>query len=214
MSQCEDTKSGNVPRGQSSNAANVQQPSRRTAKARVQKQKKYQNGLKSLGTKEQVVSQNNQNNSLQQPQTQRLPMDTSSKHEPTAQMTASNPNLQDPRTLTHNPKVTSDPFFPPKETFDRVVYKNSVLGLNTNKRRGHRHEEERRILYQQQPIYIFSDRDLQDFNEFSHRHESLSQRGPQSDYRMNTHRSRSTKTKKPSKEPGAETKYKNIEMLW
>ncbi|XP_038938254.1 jhy protein homolog isoform X2 [Rattus norvegicus] len=214
LSQCEDTKSGNVPRGQSSNAANVQQPSRRTAKARVQKQKKYQNGLKSLGTKEQVVSQNNQNNSLQQPQTQRLPMDTSSKHEPAAQMTASNPNLQDPRTLTHNPKVTSDPFFPPKETFDRVVYKNSVLGLNTNKRRGHRYKEEKRILYQQQPIYIFSDGDLQDFNELSHRHESLSQRGPQSDYRMNTHRSRSTKTKKPSKEPEAETKYKNIEMLW
>ncbi|XP_052044582.1 jhy protein homolog [Apodemus sylvaticus] len=213
LSQYEDTKSGNVPRGQSSDAANGQQPPGRTAKVRGRKQRRHQNRLKSLETKELVVHQNNQNNPLQQPQSQRQPMDdASAKHEPAAQMNTSDPNLQDSRTLAHNPKATSDPFIPPKQVFDRVLYKNSVSGLNTNKRQGHRREEEKRILYQPQPIYMFSDIDLQDFNELSHRHESLSQRAPQSDYHVNTHRS--TKTKKPAKTPPAETKYKNIEMLW
>lgn len=211
LSQYEDTKSGNVPRGQSSDAANGQQPSRRTAKARVRKQRKHQKGLKSLGTKELVVSQNNQNNPFQQPQNQRQTADASAKHELAAQTNASNPNLQDARTLTHNPKVTSDSFVPPKQALDRALYKNSISGLNANKRQGHRREEER-ILYQPQPIYVFSDTHLQDFNELPHRHESPSQRAPQSDHHMNTHRS--TKTKKPAKQPQAETKYKNIEMLW
>ncbi|GAB1294090.1 Jhy protein [Apodemus speciosus] len=212
LSQYEDTKSGNVPRGQSSDAANGRQPSGRAAKARVRKQRRHQNRLKYLETKELIVSQNNQNNPLQQPQSQRQPVDTSAKYEPAAQMNASDPNLQDSRTLAHNPKATSDPFIPPKQAFDRVLYKNSVSGLNTNKRQGHRREEEKRILYQPQSIYMFSDIDLQDFNELSHRHESLSQQVPQSDYHTNTHRS--TKTKKPAKTPPAETKYKNIEMLW
>ncbi|XP_076780898.1 jhy protein homolog isoform X2 [Arvicanthis niloticus] len=213
LSQYEDTKSGNVPRRQSPNAANGQQPSKRTAKTRVRKQRKPQSGLKPLGTKEPVVSQNNQNNPLQQPQNQRQTMDTSAKHELAAPENASNPNLQDSRTLTHNPKVTSNPFVPPKQPFDGVLYKNSVSGLEANKRRGHGHEEEKRILYQPQPIYMFSDIDLlQDFSELSHRHESPSQRGPPSDSHSNTRRA--TKTKKPSKQPQAETKYKNIEMLW
>ncbi|XP_029337031.1 jhy protein homolog isoform X2 [Mus caroli] len=211
LSQYEDTKSGNVPRGQSSDAANGQQPSRRTAKARVRKQRKHQKGLKSLGTKELVVSQNNQNNPFQQPQNQRQTADVSAKHELAAQANGSNPNAQDARTLTHNPKVTSDSFVPPKQALDRALYKNSISGLNANKRRGHRREEER-ILYPRQPIDVFSDADLQDFSELPHRHESPSQRAPQSDHHMNTHRS--TKTKKPAKQPQAETKYKNIEMLW
>ncbi|XP_021063734.1 jhy protein homolog isoform X2 [Mus pahari] len=212
LSQYEDTKSGSVPRGQSSDAANGQQTSRRTAKARVWKQRKHQKGLKSLGTKELVVSQNNQNDPLQQPQNQRQPVDASAKHELTAQTNPSNPsNLQDARTLTHTPKVTSDSFVPPKQAFDRVLYKNSVSGLNANKKLGHRREEER-ILYQPQPIYVFTDIDLQNFNELPHRHESPRQKAPQSHHHMNTHRS--TKTKKPAKQPQAETKYKNIEMLW
>ncbi|XP_037063484.1 jhy protein homolog isoform X2 [Peromyscus leucopus] len=212
LSQYEDRKSGNVPRGHSSNAANGPQPSRRTGKARVQKQKKHQNSLKSLGTKELLFSQKSQNYPVQQAQNQRQPMDASAKHGMATYMNSSNTDLQDSRTLTHNPKVTSDMFVPPKQAFDRVLYKNSVLGLNTNKKRGHKHEEEKSSLYKQQPIYMLSDMDLQDVNELSHRHTSLSQKGPPSGYDMNTHRS--TKIKKPSKQPQAETKYKNIEMLW
>ncbi|XP_015855212.2 jhy protein homolog isoform X2 [Peromyscus maniculatus bairdii] len=213
LSQYEDRKSGNVPRGHSSNAANGPQPSRRTGKARVRKQKKHQNSLKSLGTKELLFSQKSQNYPVQQAQNQRQPTDASAKHGMTTYMNSSNTDLQDSRTLTHNPKVTSDMFVPPKQAFDRVLYKNSVLGLNTNKKRGHRHEEEEKSsLSKQQPIYMLSDMDLQDVNELSHRHTSLSQKGPPSGYDMNTHRS--TKIKKPSKQPQAETKYKNIEMLW
>ncbi|XP_059123650.1 jhy protein homolog isoform X2 [Peromyscus eremicus] len=213
LSQYEDRKSGNVPRGHSSTAANGPQPSRRTGKARVRKQKKHQNGLKSLGTKELLFSQKSQNYPVQQAQNQRQPMDASAKHGMATYMNSSNTDLQDSRTLTHNPKVTSDMFVPPKQAFDRVLYKNSVLGLNTNKKRGHGHEEEQSSLYKQQPIYMLSDMDLQDVvNEPPHRHVSLSQKGPQSGYDMNT--PRSTKIKKPSKQPQAETKYKNIEMLW
>ncbi|CAO2635394.1 Jhy protein, partial [Lemmus lemmus] len=211
LSQYEDTKSGSVPRGQSSDAANGQQPSKRTGKARVRKQKKRQNGLKSLGTKELVVNHKHQNYPLQRPQNQR-PMDASTKHGLTTYMNSSNTDLQDFRTLNHNPKVTSNTFVPSKQAFDRVLYKNSVLGLNANKKRGHRHEDEKRSLYEQQPLHMLSDMDLQDFNELSHKHVSLNQKGPPSDYDMNTHKS--TKIKKPSKQPQAETKYKNIEMLW
>ncbi|KAL6032524.1 hypothetical protein STEG23_023298, partial [Scotinomys teguina] len=212
LSQYEDTKLGNVPRGQSSNAANGPQPSRRTGKARVRKQKKRQNGLKSPGIKELIVSPKSQNYPVQQAQNQRPPMDASAKHGMATYMNPSNTNLPDSRTLTHNPQVTSDMFVPPKPAFDRVLYKNSVLGLNTNKKREHKYEEEKSSLYRQQPTYMFSDMAVQDVSELSHRHVSLSQKGPRSDYDMNTHRP--TKTKKASKQPQAETKYKNIEMLW
>lgn len=139
-------------------------------------------------------------------------MDASAKHGLATYMNSSNTDLQDSRTLAHNPKVTSNTFIPSNQAFDRVLYKNSVSGLNANKKRGHRHEDEKRPLYEQQPLYMLSDMDLQDFNEPSHKHVSLSQKGPQSDYDMNTYRS--TKIKKPSKQPQEETKYKNIEMLW
>ncbi|XP_021498730.1 jhy protein homolog isoform X1 [Meriones unguiculatus] len=208
LSQYEDTRSGNVPRGQSSDTANGQQPSKRTAKDRGRKQRKHQHGLKSLGTKELVISPKNQNNPLQQPQDQRQTMGASAKYEPAAHMNAFNTNLQDSRTLTHSPKVTLDTFVPPKKAFDKTLYKNSVSGMNTNKKSKHRQKEKKRFLYQQEPIYMLSDMDLHDFNELSSRHV----RGPQSDYDKNTHRT--TKTKKPSKKPQAETKYKNIEMLW
>ncbi|XP_055478120.1 jhy protein homolog isoform X1 [Psammomys obesus] len=212
LSQYEDTRSGNVPRGQSSDAANGHQPSKRTAKDRGRKQRKHQNGLKSLGTKELVISQKNQNNTLQQPQDQRQTMGASAKYEPAAHMNAFNTNLQDSKMLTHSPKITLDTFVPPKMAFDKALYKNSVSGMNTNKKSKHRQKEKKRFLYQQEPIYMLSDMDLHDFNELSSRHMLLSQKGPQSDYDKNTHRT--TKTKKPSKQPQAETKYKNIEMLW
>ncbi|CAH6863778.1 Jhy [Phodopus roborovskii] len=206
LSQYEDTKTGKVPRGQSSDAANGQQSSRRTGKTRrVHKQKRH--------PKELVLDQKNQNYPLQQPQNQRQPVDdASAKHKLATYMNSSNTDLQDSRTLTHNPQVTSDTFVPPEQGFDRVLYKNSVLGLNTNRKRGHRQEEEKRFLYKQQPNYMLFDMELQDFNELSHRYVPQGQKGPQSDYDMNTHRS--TKIKKPSKQPQAETKYKNIEMLW
>ncbi|XP_040586070.1 jhy protein homolog [Mesocricetus auratus] len=204
LSQYEGTKAGNVPRGQSSDTANGQQPSRRTGKTRVRKQKKRQ--------KEPVLNQKNQNYPLQQPQNQRQPMDASAKHGLATYMNSSNTDLQDARTLTHNPQVPSDTFVPPNQGFNRVLYKNSVLGLNTNKKRGQRHEEEKQFLYRQLPNYVLSDMELQEFNELSHRQMSQGQKGPQSDYDMNIYRS--TKIKKPSKQPQAETKYKNIEMLW
>ncbi|XP_051012192.1 jhy protein homolog [Acomys russatus] len=212
LSQHEDTKSGNVPRGQSSNAANGQQTSRKAAKARARKHRRHQSGLKSHGTKELAVSQKNQNNPFQQPQNQRQPRDASAKYELPAHMNVSNTNLQDSRALTHNPKATSDTFILPKHAFDRALYKNPVSGMNTNKKRGHRHKDEKIFFYQQQPIYMLSDMDLRDFNELSYRHMSLSQKGSQSNYDTNKHRS--MKTKKQSKQPQVETKYKNIEMLW
>ncbi|XP_077903317.1 jhy protein homolog isoform X5 [Ictidomys tridecemlineatus] len=211
-SQYEGTKSSNLPRSQSSEIASGQQPSKRPAKPKARRQHKRQIGLKSF-----MVSQGNQNDIPRQQQNQNQPIDASVKHGSTVLTNASNNDLQDSRAFRNqDPKVTSNIFAPPKQAFDRVLYKNSTgyhSMLNINKERGQcRDEEERRFPYQQLPIYTLSDSDLNNLNELSKRQVFLSQKESQSVYDMNVQRS--TEKRKQPKQPFTETKYRNLEMLW
>nr|XP_009005259.3 jhy protein homolog isoform X1 [Callithrix jacchus]XP_035120795.2 jhy protein homolog isoform X1 [Callithrix jacchus]XP_035120796.2 jhy protein homolog isoform X1 [Callithrix jacchus]XP_054097623.1 jhy protein homolog isoform X1 [Callithrix jacchus] len=215
-SQYESTKSSNVPRGQPSETVNDHQPSRRPAKPKIQKLHKHQNGQKSSTKEELIASQGSQNNSPRQQQNQNKPLDTSTKHESTVIMHASNNDLQDSRALrSQNLKETSNTFAPPKQAFDRVLYKNSTgydSGLNVNEERGHKEQEEKRFSYQQLYTNTLSDMDLNNLNELSKRHVLLSQKGSQFVYHITVHGS--TENKKQPKQPYKETKYKNLEMLW
>ncbi|XP_063527590.1 jhy protein homolog isoform X8 [Pongo pygmaeus] len=213
-SQYESTKSSNVPRGQPSDTVNDHRPSRRSAKLKIRKQSKHQNGLKSFTTEEVTASQGNQNNPPRQQQNQNKPLDTSTKPESIVIIHASNNDVQASRVLrSHNLKETSNTFAPPKQAFDKVLHKNSIgydCGLNVNKERGHKDQEEKRFSYQQ--LHTLSDMDLNNLNELSKRHVLLSQKSSQFVYHINTHGS--TENKKQPKQPYTETKYRNLEMLW
>ncbi|XP_055211777.1 jhy protein homolog isoform X2 [Gorilla gorilla gorilla] len=213
-SQYESTKSSNVPRGQPSDMVNDHQPSRRPAKLKIRKQRKHQNGLTSSTMEEVTASQGNQNNPPRQQQNQNKPLDTSTKPESTVIMHASDNDVQASRALrSHSLKETSNTFAPPKQAFDKVLSKNSTgcdSGLNVNKERGHKDQEEKRFSYQQ--LHTLSDMDLNNLNELSKRHVLLSQKGSQFVYHINTHGS--TENKKQLKQPYTETKYRNLEMLW
>ncbi|KAL0626996.1 Jhy protein-like protein [Plecturocebus cupreus] len=215
-SQYESTKSSNVPRGQPSETVNDRQPSRRPAKPKIRKQHKHQNGLKSFTKEEVIASQGNQNNSPRQQQNQNKPLDTSTKHESTVIMHASNNDLEDSRALrSQNLKETSNTFAPPKQAFDKVLYKNPTGNdsrLNVNEERGHKEQEEKRFSYQQLHTNTLSDMDLNNLNELSNRHVLLSQKGSQFVYHINVHGT--TENKKQPKQSYTETKYKNLEMLW
>uniref|UniRef100_A0A0D9S437 Junctional cadherin complex regulator n=1 Tax=Chlorocebus sabaeus TaxID=60711 RepID=A0A0D9S437_CHLSB len=213
-SQYESTKSSSVPRGQPSETVNDHQPSRRPAKPKIRKQHKHQNGLKSFTTEEVTASPENQNNPPRQQQNQNKPLDTSPKPESIVIMHASNNDAQASRALRgQNLKETSNTFAPPKQAFDKVLYKNSTgydSGLNVNKERGHKAQEEKRFSYQQ--LHTLSDMDLNNLNELSKRHVLLSQKGSQLVYHRSVHGS--TENKKQPKQPYTETKYRNLEMLW
>ncbi|XP_054381257.1 jhy protein homolog isoform X3 [Pongo abelii] len=213
-SQYESTKSSNVPRGQPSDTVNDHRPSRRSAKLKIRKQSKHQNGLKSFTTEEVTASQGNQNNPPRQQQNQNKPLDTSTKPESIVIIHASNNDVQASRVLrSHNLKETSNTFAPPKQAFHKVLHKNSIgydCGLNVNKERGHKDQEEKRFSYQQ--LHTLSDMDLNNLNELSKRHVLLSQKSSQFVYHINTHGS--TENKKQPKQPYTETKYRNLEMLW
>ncbi|XP_012923314.1 uncharacterized protein C11orf63 homolog isoform X2 [Heterocephalus glaber] len=210
-SQYEGKKSSNVPRGQSSESINGQQPSRRPAKPKVRRLHKHQNGMKSFVTKELTDIQGNQNKTPGQQQNQ-------NQHGSIVLLNASNNDLQDMSALRNqNPKKIpiSNVFALRKQTFGKVLYKNSTghhSVLNVNKERRCRDEEKKRFSYQQLPIYTLSNMDLNNFNELSKRHVLLSQKGSQSAYDMDVHEA--TENKKQPKQPYEETKYKNIEMLW
>ncbi|KAM5185351.1 jhy protein homolog isoform 2-T2 [Callospermophilus lateralis] len=211
-SQYEGTKSSNVPRSQSSEIASGQQPSKRPAKPKARRQHKRQIGLKSF-----MVSQGNQNDIPRLQQNQNQPIDASVKHGSIVLTNASNNDLQDSRAFrSQDPKVTSNIFAPPKQAFDRVLYKNSTgyhSMLNINKEREQcRDEEERRFPYQHLPIYALSNSDLNNLNELSKRQVFLSQKESQSVYDMNVQRS--PEKRKQPKQSFTETKYKNLEMLW
>ncbi|XP_054381264.1 jhy protein homolog isoform X7 [Pongo abelii] len=212
-SQYESTKSSNVPRGQPSDTVNDHRPSRRSAKLKIRKQSKHQNGLKSFTTEEVTASQGNQNNPPRQQQNQNKPLDTSTKPESIVIIHASNNDVQASRVLrSHNLKETSNTFAPPKQAFHKVLHKNSIgydCGLNVNKERGHKDQEEKRFSYQQ--LHTLSDMDLNNLNELSKRHVLLSQKSSQFVYHINTHGS--TENKKQPKQPYTETKYRNLEML-
>ncbi|XP_017731100.1 PREDICTED: uncharacterized protein C11orf63 homolog isoform X3 [Rhinopithecus bieti] len=214
-SQYESTKSSSVPRGQPSETVNDHQPSRRPAKPKIQKQHEHQNDLKSFTMEEVTASPENQNNPPRQQQNQNKPLDTSPKPESIVIMHASNNDVQASRALrSQNLKETSNTFAPPKQAFDKVLYKNSTgydSGLNVNKERGHKDQEEKRFSYQQ--LHTLSDTDLNNLNELSFkRHVLLSQKGSQLVYHRDVHGS--TENKKQPKQPYTETKYKNLEMLW
>ncbi|XP_012500333.1 PREDICTED: uncharacterized protein C11orf63 homolog [Propithecus coquereli] len=215
-SQYESTKSSNVARGRSSETANSQQPSRKPAKPKIRKQHKRQKGLKSFMTKEAVVSQENQNNTPRQQRNQNKPIDTSIKHESIVIMNASKNDVQDSSALrSQNPKVTSNTFVPPKQAFDKALYKNSTgyhSGLNANRERGREDQEKKRFSYQQLHGNTLSNMDLNNLNELSKRQVLLSQKSSQSVYNINVHGP--TENKKQVKQPYTETKYKNLEMLW
>nr|XP_044608508.1 jhy protein homolog isoform X3 [Equus asinus] len=215
-SQYESAKSSNVPRGQSSEVANGQQPSRRPAKPKIRKQHRHQPGQKSLVTEELVVSQGNQNNTPRQQQNQNKPIDTSVKHETIVIMNAHNSDLQHsspPR--SQDPKVTSHKFAPPQQAVDTVLYKNSPgyhLVMNVSKERGRKDQEEKRFSYQQLHINTLSNMNLNHLSELNKRQVPLSQKGSQPVSNRNVNGS--TEKKKQPKQTFTETGYKNLEILW
>ncbi|XP_049713252.1 jhy protein homolog isoform X1 [Elephas maximus indicus] len=214
-SQHENTKSSNVPRRQSSESADNQQPSR-PAKHKIRKQHKRQNGLKALMTKDLVASQGNQDTTPRQQQSQNKPFDTSIKCESVVIMNAPNKDLQDSSALrSWNPKETPNKLAPPKQAFDKVPYKNSTgfpSVMNINKDRGHKDQEEKGFSYQQLHVNAVSNMDLNYVNELSKTQVPLSQKGSQPVYSVNVNGT--TENKKQPKQIYAETKYKNLEMLW
>ncbi|XP_004427250.1 PREDICTED: uncharacterized protein C11orf63 homolog [Ceratotherium simum simum] len=215
-SQHESAKSSNVPRGQSSETTNGQQPSRRPAKPKIPKQRRHQHGLKSLVTEELVVSQGNQNNTPRQQRNQNKPIETSIKHETIVIMNAPNNDLHHSDALrSQDPKVTSNKFALPQWTFDKVLYKNSPeyhLVMNVNKERGCKDQEEKKFSYHQLHINTLSNTDLNYLNELTKRQVPLSQKGAQSVSNLNVNGS--TENKKQPKRTFTETKYKNLEILW
>ncbi|KAK2499657.1 hypothetical protein MC885_005413 [Smutsia gigantea] len=215
-SKYETAKSSNVPRGQSPEPTNDQQPSRRPAKHKIRKLHKHQPGLKSLVTEELVVSRGNQNSTPRQQQNQNKPTDTSIKHETIVIMNAPHNDLQyssAPR--SQNPKLTSNKFVPPPHAFDKALYKNSTgyhSVMNGNTERGHKDQEEKRFSYQQPHINTLPNMDLNYLNELTKRQVPLSQKGLHSVSSINV--SGSTENKKQPKQTYSETKYKNLEILW
>nr|XP_035945409.1 jhy protein homolog isoform X2 [Halichoerus grypus] len=214
LSQYESAKSNCVPRGQSSETTNGQQPSRKPANHKIQNQHKHQHGLKSLVTEELAVSHRNQNTPRQQ-QNQNKPTDTSVKHETIGIMNAPNNDLQHSSALrSQEPKVTSNKFAPPQQAVDKVLYKNSTgyHSMNVEKERGHKGQEEKRPSHQQLHINTLSNMDLNYLNELTKRQVPLSQKGSQSIPNKNVNGSR--ENKKQPKQTYTETKYKNLEILW
>ncbi|XP_007948138.1 jhy protein homolog [Orycteropus afer afer] len=215
-SQYENPKSSNVPRRQSSEAADGQRPSRRPAKHTIRKQHKHQSGVKALMTKELVASQGNQDNTPRQQQNQNQFIDDSVEQESIVLMNAPNNDLQDSSALrSQNPKVNSNKFAPPKQAFDKVPYKNSTgyyWVKNINKERGHKVQEEKGFSYPQLHANALSNTDLKYVNELSKRQVPLSQKDSQPVYNITINRA--SENKKQPKQIYTETKYKNIEMLW
>ncbi|KAM9220682.1 jhy protein homolog isoform 5-T6 [Dugong dugon] len=215
-SQYENTKSSNVPRHQSSEATNGQQTSRSPAKHKVRKQHQRQNGSKALMTKKLVPSQVNQDNMPRQQENQNKPFDTSKKYDSIVITNAPDNDLQDSSALrSQNPNVTSSKFAPPKQAFDKVPYKNSTdfhSVMNINKERGHKDQEEKGFSYQHLHVNALSNMDLNYVNELSKTQVPLSQKSSQPVYNMNVNEA--TENKKQPKWIYAETKYKNLEMLW
>uniref|UniRef100_A0A8C5KFX2 Junctional cadherin complex regulator n=1 Tax=Jaculus jaculus TaxID=51337 RepID=A0A8C5KFX2_JACJA len=211
-SQYEGAKSSYVPRGQPSEAANGQQPSRRPAKPKVRKQHKHKNSQKSVVTPERIISRRNEKNMVQQ-QHPTEPVAPSLPYEPVALMSASNSDSQEPSALrSHKPKVISSVYAPPKQAFDNcnMLHKN-FTGYHSELSRGRR-QEEKGFSYQQPPAYILSTAGINGLKELSHRHMPLSQKDPLSSHNMNAHRL--AQNKKQSRQPSTEIKYRNLEMLW
>ncbi|XP_020734174.2 jhy protein homolog isoform X2 [Odocoileus virginianus] len=213
-SQYENAKSSNGPRDQSSETTNGQQPSRRPAKHKIRKQRKYRQGPKSSVTEELVVSQGNQNNTPRHQQNPNKPTDTEVTQETGVIMNATNNDLQYSSVLrSQDPKVTPNQSAPPHQVSDKVLYKNAAgyyPVMNTNRERGHNDQEEKRFSYQQLHIDNLSNMHLKYLHELTKKHASRSQKGSQSNINIQA----STKKKQQPKLAYTETKYKNLEILW
>ncbi|KAI4580839.1 hypothetical protein MJG53_010381 [Ovis ammon polii x Ovis aries] len=212
-SQYEREKSSNGPRDQSSETTNGQQPSKRPAKHKIQKQHKHQHGPKSLVTEGLVVSQGNQNNTPRNQQNPNKPIDTEVTQDTVVIMNATNDDLQYSSVLrSQDPKVTSNQFAPPHQVSDKVLYKNPAgyyPVMNANRERGHNDQEEKRFSYQQLHTDTQSDMHLNYLHELTKKQASRSQKGSQSNINMQA----STEKKKQPKLDYTETKYKNLEIL-
>ncbi|XP_069853397.1 jhy protein homolog isoform X2 [Dipodomys merriami] len=189
-------QSSSLPRGQSSETTEGQQPWRRPARPKVHKERKRQGLLPPFREEELRVSHGSQSAPWQQ------------QHPDS--------DLPDRRALrVQNPRVTSNIFVPPSQAFDKVLHINSTgyhSMLNLNRERGLRHEEKKRFSYQQLPSYTPAAMDLNNLSELSKTHGPLSQKGPSAVHDTNVHRP--TKHKKAPTQPSPEMKYKNLEMLW
>ncbi|KAM5246010.1 jhy protein homolog [Ctenodactylus gundi] len=210
-SQYEVMKSSNIPRGQSSESADGQQPSRSPAKPKIHRQHKRQSDLKSFMTQENLpVSQGHRNYILGHEPNPDAPGDKGTRHGAIAQMSATNGDLQDSRALrSQDPKIIA-----PKQTFDTVLHKNPTGHHSmwyVKKENRHRDEEERPS-YHPLPFHALSNMDLNNLNELPKGLVPLSQRGSQAAYDVTVHGA--TEKKQQPTQPYAETIYTNLEMLW
>nr|XP_025854815.1 jhy protein homolog [Vulpes vulpes] len=215
LSQYESAKSNSVPRGQSSETTNGQEPSRRPTKHKIRNQHKRLRGRKSLVTEELAVSHRNQKGTPRQQQNQNKPTETSIKHETIGIMNAPNNDLQHSSALrSQDPTVTSNKFAPPQQAFDNVLYKNPTgyHSVSDKKERGHKGQGQKRLSQQQLHINTLSHVDLNYLNELTQRPVPLSQKGSWSVPNININGLK--EKKKQPNQAYAETKYKNLEILW
>ncbi|XP_006148865.1 jhy protein homolog isoform X1 [Tupaia chinensis] len=214
-SQNQNSESSNVPRGPSSEEASGQHPPR-PAKPRIRKRQKRRSGLEAFMTRELGVSQANQNDHPRLQQGQNKPMGTLAVHRPGAIMDTSYHALHDSSTLrTQDPTVASTALAPPTQAFDKVLWKNPTAYrsvLSVHKEGGHRGQGEDGPSYRRPRVSTLADLDASSLDQLSRRHELRGQRAPRPVHTAAA--PRAAGSKKPPKQPGIETKYKNLEMLW
>ncbi|XP_007529025.1 jhy protein homolog isoform X3 [Erinaceus europaeus] len=215
-SQPESTKPNHGLRGASSETTDGQQPSRRPARHKVRRHHRRQNNPKPLAPEDQSISQGNQNSMSRQQQHQIEPVDSSTRHEAVLFISVPDNELQHWGTLRGSgPKVHTSRLAPPKQGFDQVAPKNSAgyhSMMNANKERAHKGQEAKRFAHQQLHTNALSNMDLNHLNELSKRQEPQSQKDPQAVSSRNMNGS--TENKQRPKQTYAETKYKNLEILW
>lgn len=158
-----------------------------------------------------VVSQGNQNNTPGQQQNPSKPVDASIKQETTVIRNASRSDLQHSSALRSlDPKVTSHKLASPPQPVDKLSHKNATghhSGVNFNKERSCKTQEEKRSSYQQPHMNTLSHVDLNYLNELP-----KSQKRSQSV--SNIVVDETAENKKQPRQTSTETKYKNLEILW
>ncbi|KAF6081519.1 junctional cadherin complex regulator [Phyllostomus discolor] len=215
-SQYESASPSTAPTGQSPETTSRQQPPRRPATHHSRKQRKRNRGLKSLVTEELVVSQGHHKNTPRQQQSQNKPVDASTEHETIVIMNAPNYDLHHSSALgSQEPKVASNKSAPAQQTSDKISYKHSIgyhSVTNFGKERRRKDQEEKRVSYQRLHTNTLSHLDLNYLHGLPERQVPLSHTGSQSLSNINV--DRAAGSKKQRRQTYAETKYKNLEILW
>ncbi|XP_035869596.1 jhy protein homolog isoform X1 [Phyllostomus discolor] len=215
-SQYESASPSTAPTGQSPETTSRQQPPRRPATHHSRKQRKRNRGLKSLVTEELVVSQGHHKNTPRQQQSQNKPVDASTEHETIVIMNAPNYDLHHSSALgSQEPKVASNKSAPAQQTSDKISYKHSIgyhSVMNFGKERRRKDQEEKRVSYQRLHTNTLSHLDLNYLHGLPERQVPLSHTGSQSLSNINV--DRAAGSKKQRRQTYAETKYKNLEILW